>query len=808
MREAFREAAAEVLPPARKRRSYDWYTENQVVIEAAAKRCRELKQAMPASAGRRARSRKAWKAAQRGYRKLLKQCRDKWHLSLMAEANRYDHTSVWKVIQQMKAGRRLTAKVKDQPFEAAEAAKFFTENVFNIRRDGIDATAVAALRQRALRPGMDAVPTLDELKAALALCKRGKSSSNGVPVEFYQALIHDDEALGLLHAFYAELWGSGAWPTGDVPEVEPPPDLTGWESFSKAQQRDLARAWGLRLRWMPENPKRDASKERYERYRAARTMEEAMAMGATAGDLQWDHERGYLTVIPERAEPPVSFTPAADSPALFPSEWRVLRCVLLHKKGPLADLDNWRGIMLSDSSLKVFSGILDARLRVVLREHGIEVQCGFTKGRGCSDAIYSLVRSLGVRKEHGLNTWLASLDLRKAYDSVPRDVLWPVLRKFGIPAHFIEIVQRTYAGLAVNLQLDAGMTEVPNSSGLKQGCKMSPTLWLFVMQAALELVQPRWHGGLVFHTDLTSSKRTTGVAWERRGSLPDGFLAWALALADDLVILSDSREHLAANLAMLDEVFMKLGLSISAPKTKCMAVRGHGNIERMQQRAPIVLPTGDKIQFTAAIKYLGIVVHRSLDGADPVMARIAAANAAFGALSKPLLRAKHVSAHVKGRIYERMVLSTLLYGSEAWTLTSESWRALRHFHNTKVRCMVGTTRWHSRSFRLRDADLRARLGLSSIATYTAERATQWYGHVARMGVERLPHRLAFSWVRHPRPAGGRPVSLGDTLRTHLRHLGAPTEDKDWIPMALAREGPFSTSRTRRGPVPAGGGILT
>ena len=197
--------AAEVLPPARARRSYDWYAENQVVIEAAAKRCRELKQAMPASAGRRARSRKAWKAAQRGYRKLLKQCRDKWHLSLMAEANRYDHTSVWKVIQQMKAGRRLTAKVKDQPFEAAEAAKFFTENVFNIRRDGIDAMAVAALRQRALRPGMDAVPTLDELKAALALCKRGKSSSNGVPVEFYQALIHDDEALGLLHAFYAEL---------------------------------------------------------------------------------------------------------------------------------------------------------------------------------------------------------------------------------------------------------------------------------------------------------------------------------------------------------------------------------------------------------------------------------------------------------------------------------------------------------------------------------------------------------------------------------------------------------------------------
>ena len=47
-------------------------------------------------------------------------------------------------------------------------------------------------------------------------------------------------------------------------------------------------------------------------------------------------------------------------------------CVV--EKGPLEeDLDSWRGIMLSDSSLKVFSRILDARLWAVWREHAIEV---------------------------------------------------------------------------------------------------------------------------------------------------------------------------------------------------------------------------------------------------------------------------------------------------------------------------------------------------------------------------------------------------------------------------------------------------
>ena len=61
-----------------------------------------------------------------------------------------------------------------------------------------------------------------------------------------------------------------------------------------------------------------------------------------------------------------------------------------------------------------------------------------------------------------------------------------------------------------------------------------------------------------------------------------------------------------------------------------MAVGGHGNREVMRQRDAVVLPTGEKIQFTWMMKYLGVMVHRSLDSVDSVKA-----NAAFGALSKP-----------------------------------------------------------------------------------------------------------------------------------------------------------------------------
>ena len=125
----------------------------------------------------------------------------------------------------------------------------------------------------------------------------------------------------------------------------------------------------------------------------------------------------------------------------------------------------------------------------------------------------------------------------------------------------------------------------------------------------------------------------------------------------------------------------------------------------------------------------------------------------------------------------------------------EAWVALRNFHNTKVREMNGTTGWHPRSFRLRDADLRAWLGLSCIETSVAHRAIQWCGHVTRMTAERLPHRLMFAWVRHPRPDGGRPTSLGDTLRVHLRRL--PGGSDGGQRMDLYGQGPARAFRDKK-----------
>ena len=115
--------------------------------------------------------------------------------------------------------------------------------------------------------------------------------------------------------------------------------------------------------------------------------------------------------------------------------------MLLYKgKGCTAEPDNYRMIIMGDFAQSILGGVMLLRLRTVLAEFGIEEQMGFTKNRSTMDAIFALLQAVAKRRQHGADTWMAFIDLRKAYPSVPRHVLFRVLEKFGIPSHFWQVL--------------------------------------------------------------------------------------------------------------------------------------------------------------------------------------------------------------------------------------------------------------------------------------------------------------------------------------------------------------------------------
>src|SRR5207244_6962813 len=81
------------------------------------------------------------------------------------------------------------------------------------------------------------------------------------------------------------------------------------------------------------------------------------------------------------------------------------------------------------------------------------MQFGFSPGKGTTDAIF-IVRQLQKKylaKKKDLR--IAFIDLEKAFDRVPREVLWWALREVKVEEWLIKVIQSLYEGATTSVKL-------------------------------------------------------------------------------------------------------------------------------------------------------------------------------------------------------------------------------------------------------------------------------------------------------------------------------------------------------------------
>ena len=77
---------------------------------------------------------------------------------------------------------------------------------------------------------------------------------------------------------------------------------------------------------------------------------------------------------------------------------------------------------------------------------------------------------------------MAFVDLEKAFDRVPRKVIWWVLRKLGVEEWIVRLVQGMYAN--ANVRVGEGYSEeFEVKVGVHQGSVLSPLLFIIVLEA-------------------------------------------------------------------------------------------------------------------------------------------------------------------------------------------------------------------------------------------------------------------------------------------------------------------------------------
>jgi len=568
-----------------------------------------------------------------------------------------------------------------------------------------------------------------------------------------------------------------------------------------------------------------------------------------------------------------------------PKSWEDGLLKILPKSGDLSQRGNYRGIMLLEVLYKIVANLIKARLTPIQESLEQESQCGFRPGRGCSDASFSLRLAIKKRREHGLETWVLLLDLVKAFDRVPRALLWAVLRKFGVPGKLVRLLEALHSTVNVGFEVDEVKVVLDSIIGVKQGDLLGPQLFIFHICAIMQawkvdfgpqydqcsfrtkqdgvVCSRRWEegtncsgrgGALVGVVEAVAHRlrgasdyirarvrRVTGksvtqalrvqVLGARGGSrkyqrvdlrydLQHGYVTlggefggglklgsggvWDFTMVnseytDDTGLVFGDRETAARMAPLVDKHFARWGMQVhekkptdtkvktlvlfcAAPPSEYVNPATFDNADL----SDIVLPTGNVIPVVDRAKYLGSMLSR--DGTDKVdvEARVVAASRAFGSLSKLVFQSASVSPAAKREAYVALVLSILLYGSEGWCLTAALWRKLRSFHHRCARRMCRVTIWHTREYRITTASLLKVLGLRNIETYVCRRQLQWAGHVARMGMERLPRQFLSAWCGRPRPVGRPEMTYGATLEAALKFAGV--EVGGWMEQAQDRAG--------------------
>ena len=277
-------------------------------------------------------------------------------------------------------------------------------------------------------------------------------------------------------------------------------------------------------------------------------------------------------------------------------------------------------------------------------------------------------------QEQNVDLYMTFVDLTKAFDTVSREGLWKMMEKFGCPAKFIAMVRQFHDGMLAKVQNDGEFSDpYPVTNWVKQGCVLASTLFSMMFSAMLTDAFQHGDNGIPiryrFDGKLFNLRRLQAKSKVQTEVL-DEFL-----FADDMAKGAPTEEKMQKGVDQVSDSCDSYYLTISIKKTEVVYQPAPGK----PYKEPTITVKGQRLQVVDKFTYFGSTLSRVVHIDDEVNARIAKASAAFGRLRESIWDRSGIRLDTKLKVYRSVVLPTLLYACETWTVYQRHVKRLNHY---------------------------------------------------------------------------------------------------------------------------------
>ncbi|GAI31871.1 unnamed protein product, partial [marine sediment metagenome] len=226
---------------------------------------------------------------------------------------------------------------------------------------------------------------------------------------------------------------------------------------------------------------------------------------------------------------------AQDGDESFPEQFTTTVLTPIYKrKGDVKTPGNYRGIAVGGALAKCYASILLNRLARAgeLFKWRHPAQAGFRRKYGTAHHLFVLRHLVTKHTRAGAPPMIVvQIDFEKAFDKVPRPLLWLRLREKGVSGRLLEAIQAAYEKVMMTVKADGKLSAAFEATqGVKQGCPLSTELFGLFIETLAEYIDA--------HEDWLDTASTAGTP-ELNGKKLS-----LLMYADDVSLLATTPERM------------------------------------------------------------------------------------------------------------------------------------------------------------------------------------------------------------------------------------------------------------------------